>query len=103
VPKPDCQNRIRYRIEDFPDTEMTKTDQSDLIIVPNPVIDDKFTIFSQFKETEFEILNAKGIKIKSGNFKGSEFKMNLELSSGLYIVKYFDNISKKGYFKLIKI
>ena len=49
------------------------------------------------------IYDSSGKLIKHGNFAGSEYKMTLNLVSGLYFVRYKDMEGKPAFVKMIKL
>jgi len=83
--------------------EANTIDFGRLTVIPNPVISNEIIIMSDMKNTEFDIYDSSGKLIKHGNFSGSEYKMTLNLVSGLYFVRYKDMEGKPAFVKMIKL
>jgi hypothetical protein len=99
IPKPlDCGERGasdgRSRIDDKKDV---------LLVVPNPFDGNVFELLSTMDKTSFEIYSASGKIIHKGSFEGQKHTINLDLSAGIYYIKYLDTKGVQRYTKAIKI
>ena len=113
IPKPDCERqkeierggkgkKLVFHNNNWINNK-THEELGKLIIVPNPFTDNTIVLKSNMGTTEFKIYNSSGQLIKAGNFKGNEYKMNLEIPKGLYFIQYKNNIGKPAFVKIIKL
>lgn len=100
VPFPDCDN-LEYRFKNYPNSESTR--EAELIVIPNPIIGNEIILKSTFDATYFEILNSSGARIHSGYFKDREYKFTINMSAGLYFIRYKNNSSNYTYLKFTKL
>ncbi|MBK6544320.1 MAG: T9SS type A sorting domain-containing protein [Saprospiraceae bacterium] len=100
VPFPDCDN-LEYRFKDSPNSK--STGGGELIVLPNPIIKNEIILRSTLEATDFEVLNSSGVRVHRGNFNDREYKFSLNMSSGLYFIRYKNSYNKITYLKFIKL
>ncbi|MBK8483609.1 MAG: T9SS type A sorting domain-containing protein [Saprospiraceae bacterium] len=49
------------------------------------------------------VLNSSGFIVHRGNFNDQEYKFTLNISSGLYFIRYKNSYNKFTYLKFIKL
>lgn len=99
IPKPDCNN-----LEFHSKINNSKIKNSDeLFVIPNPVNNHELILQSSMKNTKFELYNSSAELIHYGSFTGPEYRYKVEISSGMYYVKYQNSEGKYKYIKVIKL
>lgn len=100
VPFPDCDN-LEYRFKNSYDSK--SIGGGELIVIPNPIIENEIILRSTLEATDFEVLNSYGVIVHRGNFNDREYKITLNMSSGLYFIRYKNCYNKITYLKFIKL
>jgi len=113
IPKPDCitQKEIenggkgeggkgRNRRKENGNTSI---DLGELIVIPNPFSSDEIILRSNLETTNFKIFDTSGQLIQKGDFKGDEHRISLNISQGLYFIRYTNSIGKPAFVKMIKL
>ncbi|MEP7195475.1 MAG: T9SS type A sorting domain-containing protein [Saprospiraceae bacterium] len=72
-------------------------------IQPNPFSSDEFLIRSKLKRTDYVIYNSSGQHIYSSSFENSETRLRINLSSGLYFLRYKNSYGDYSVIKIIKL
>jgi hypothetical protein len=99
VPQPkDCSNRLNI-------TGRSKSEKKEdiLQVIPNPFYNDEFELLSTMEETKFELYNSSGVLLHRNSFKGTNHRINLVLSTGMYFIRYIDSHGEYKGVKVVKI
>ncbi|MFN8338994.1 MAG: T9SS type A sorting domain-containing protein [Saprospiraceae bacterium] len=103
LPKPNCND---------PNLELSQgrtkapINQLNLRIVPNPFTNNQITIKSDLKveqDVEFLIYNNAGQLIQYGQYIGQEQTIPFDQPSGMYIIKFKNEIGHEQYCKFVKM
>ncbi len=106
VPKPDCYYDPWKTVNPLKQFNRFKTNEvsyDEIIIYPNPILNNEIIIQSKLDKTEFSIYNIDGKIIKEGVFTGNEYRFHFDNISGLYFIKYINSQGKPTFVKLIKL
>ena len=79
------------------------TDMGELIVIPNPFKSDEVILRSTLKHTVYEIFNSSGEKVLNGDFDGVESRIKMDVPTGIYFIRYKNNLGKTSFVKMIKI
>jgi len=72
-------------------------------IVPNPIDNNELRVISTLNQTSIEIINSVSALVHKSTFNGSEYKWNMtNMPSGIYFLKYVDNLGITRTKKFIK-
>jgi len=74
-----------------------------LVVYPNPFKSEEVILRSGLDKTTYEILDYSGQLIQKGSFRGREHKFNLDISQGLYFIRYIDSKGNPAFVKMIKL
>jgi hypothetical protein len=73
------------------------------MVVPNPVNEEQFELRSQNTNNEFEIYSSTGVKLVSDKFEGFTHQISLNISAGIYTIRYRSNKGKYHQLKFVKL
>ncbi len=109
IPKPDCvaQKGIENREQKNESEEKNETTNTnglgELIVIPNPFSSDEVLLRSTMEKTVYSIYDSSGKLIIHDVFKGSDKRIKLNVSQGIYFIKYTDNNGDISFVKMIKL
>lgn len=90
IAQPDCESR-----EEEPRKKIVELDQknvqNELLVTPNPFNTNELILKSKLKWTIFELYNIEGKILLKDNFIGEDYKISINLNSGIYFIKYIDD------------
>ena len=99
IPKPDCAN-LGYRLNH---NKPENNETTELEIIPNPVVENSFTISTNSTNIQFNILNLAGREIDGGIIKSNRYVVSRQIPAGVYIVRYVDQSGITKQKKFIKL
>ena len=99
IPFPDCNN-LDFRSVKGSSQSVQKLE---LEVIPNPVHNDIIRIHSSLLKTEFQLLELSGEVLFSGKFESKNYDLKVSIPSGVYIIKYSDDLGKVKAIKFIKL
>ncbi len=106
VPKPDCDYdpwKPVMPLKQKTDFNLSNVLYDEIIVYPNPILNNEIIIQSKLDKTEFSIYNTDGKIIKEGVFTGNEYKISFNGISGLYFIKYLNSQGKPAFIKMLKL
>jgi len=100
VPSPDCNQEEQMPFTGTIETEIWN--RGAVFVQPNPTNSGEIMIYSSLPRTDYEILDVHGKRIVMDFFTGTEHRQSLNVTSGMYFLKYRDLVGQISVIKIIK-
>lgn len=103
VPKPDCTDP-GFSTNGRSKMPKKHRKNAKVSVMPNPIQNNEFIILSDLDITEFEVYDLSGKRICNGVFEGRRHQVsNVNLESGIYLLKYITINGKAETTKFVKL